>query len=374
MLPGEAQQVDRILQAFSQKFHKDNPILFRSTEAVYLLSYSMMILQTDLHNPQVKEKMKFQDFLKMTRGINDGNDLPPDYLRILYNSINEKPLAKHQLDKRENIDKSNLFLEEANNILKKGRQQLVQLKKTKNISKNMFLMIHAPTTLKLLLEMIWSPILAAFSVVFESQSPDNDEKFIGTCIDGIEAMIKLTSVIGLNDIRDTFIVTLIKFTNLGLQMAQKHLECLNRLLNLCMTHGKYLASGWKYIIQFLSRLDKLLCKKEELILLQVDPFLLDKVLGNSNSLNGETLLEVIDFLVESSRGELNETDNPRMFSLWKIIEIADCNMDRVRMIWTRLWKKLTEFFSEIGCHRNKKVGFYVVDSLKRLAMKFFQVI
>ena len=66
-------------------------------------------------------------------------------------------------------------------------------------------------------------------------------------------------------------------------------------------------------------------------------------------------------------------EETRMFSLLKIVEIADANIDRVRIIWTLLWQKLTELFSEIAGHSNKKIGFFVVDSLKRLAMKFLQV-
>lgn len=140
-----------------------------------------------------------------------------------------------------------------------------------------------------------------------------------------------------------------------------------------MSHAKFLGSGWKYIIDFLSLLDRSIQKKEENLLLEIDPFFLDHVLGNTSNFPGDILLQVIDFLASRSKEELLDVENPQMFCLWKIIEIADSNMDRVRMVWTKLWKKLTEFFSEIGCHRNKKVGYYVMDSLKRLAMKFLQV-
>ena len=378
--------MDRILQAFSQKFHKDNPELFKTSESVYLLRYSLMILQTDLHNPQVKEKMKLGDFFKMTKGINDGGDFSSDYLRTVYNSINEQPLAIHQLDKRrENEKKELLFLEETKSMLKQGQQQLFQLKTATNPrnfnNKNLLINnIHSPATLKLLLEMMWSPLLAAFSVVFEGQNPgeieENEEKFQETCINGMDSMIKLTAVCGLGDIRDTFLVTFIKFTNILANMhaiKRKNLECIKKILSLSVTHASFLGNGWKYVVDFLSFLDKALQRKENALLLELDPFFLDKVLGNSNGFPGETLLQVIDFLACRSKEELLDVENPQMFCLWKIIEIADGNMDRVRVIWTRIWKKLTEFFSEIGCHRNKNVGFYVVDSIKRLSMKFLQV-
>lgn len=39
------------------------------------------------HNMQVKKKMSPEDFLKNNRGINDGSDLPADFMRALYDRI-----------------------------------------------------------------------------------------------------------------------------------------------------------------------------------------------------------------------------------------------------------------------------------------------
>lgn len=36
---------------------------------------------------QVKKKMSVEDFLKNNRGINDGQDLPAEFLRALYDRI-----------------------------------------------------------------------------------------------------------------------------------------------------------------------------------------------------------------------------------------------------------------------------------------------
>ena len=364
-LPGEAQQVDRILQAFSRKYHSDNPQSFKTAEVVYLLSYSMMILQTDFHNPQVKEKLKLQDFFKMLKGVNDGIDLDESLLRNIYQGIIEKPLALHPCER--NIVKNGSLLEE--NI----KQGLVKLKTTKKLDKNfVFSLISTPSTFKMLLEMIWSPLLAAFSVVFEGI----EEKGALLAIEGVESMIKVTSMLGLGDIRDTFVATMIKFVNLGNvnEIMGKNLECLKKLLQLSISHSKYLGNSWSYLIDFLSKLDRLITHKEDVQLLQIDPYLLESTLSNTVFMSGDALLQIIDFLVKACRKEVMNGIDPQMFCLVKIIEIADANMERIRIIWTRLWKKLTEIFSEVGCHKNKKVGFYVVDSLKRLVMKFLQVL
>lgn len=50
-LPGEGQKVDRIMEKFGEKYHKDNPDAFGNAESIYLLSYATIMLQTSIHNP-----------------------------------------------------------------------------------------------------------------------------------------------------------------------------------------------------------------------------------------------------------------------------------------------------------------------------------
>lgn len=40
------------------------------------------MLNTSLHNPNVKDKPSAERFIGMNRGINDGGDLPEDLLRV----------------------------------------------------------------------------------------------------------------------------------------------------------------------------------------------------------------------------------------------------------------------------------------------------
>ena len=57
------------------------------TEAAYVLAYSVIMLNTDAHNPQVKNRMTKADFVRNNRGINDGSDLPEDLLSAIYDEI-----------------------------------------------------------------------------------------------------------------------------------------------------------------------------------------------------------------------------------------------------------------------------------------------
>lgn len=54
----------------------------RPTDTCYVLSFSIIMLNTSLHNPNVRDKPPFERFVSMNRGINGGSDLPEDQLRV----------------------------------------------------------------------------------------------------------------------------------------------------------------------------------------------------------------------------------------------------------------------------------------------------
>ena len=60
-LPGEAQKIDRIIEKFAEKYMTDNPDSYATANEAYLLSYSIMMLQTSLHNPQVSILLEQND-------------------------------------------------------------------------------------------------------------------------------------------------------------------------------------------------------------------------------------------------------------------------------------------------------------------------
>ena len=87
VLPVEAQQIDRIMEKFSQRFHQANTAVLSHPDTAYILSFSLIMLNTDLHNPSVKNKMTKQDFVRNNRQIDQGKDLPRQYLEDLYEGI-----------------------------------------------------------------------------------------------------------------------------------------------------------------------------------------------------------------------------------------------------------------------------------------------
>ena len=47
-----------------------------------MLAFSLIMLNTDLHNPNVKHRMTKAEFIRNNRGINNGSDLPEEFLAV----------------------------------------------------------------------------------------------------------------------------------------------------------------------------------------------------------------------------------------------------------------------------------------------------
>lgn len=47
-----------------------------------MLSFAIIMLNTSLHNPNVRDKPGVDRFISMNRGINEGGDLPEELLRV----------------------------------------------------------------------------------------------------------------------------------------------------------------------------------------------------------------------------------------------------------------------------------------------------
>ncbi|KAJ1554755.1 guanine nucleotide exchange protein for ADP-robosylation factor, partial [Nowakowskiella sp. JEL0078] len=91
-LPGESQKIDRFMLKFAERYLKHNPGSFSSADTAYILAYSVIMLNTDQHNTQVKKRMTKQDFMKNNRGIDEGKDLEPAFLERIFDEINSNEI------------------------------------------------------------------------------------------------------------------------------------------------------------------------------------------------------------------------------------------------------------------------------------------
>ncbi len=56
------------------------PLAFSDT--AYVLSYAIIMLHTSIYNPSVRDKPTVESFVRMNRGINNGSDLPREFLEV----------------------------------------------------------------------------------------------------------------------------------------------------------------------------------------------------------------------------------------------------------------------------------------------------
>lgn len=83
-LPKEGQAVDRLIEAFSVEFSKQQQ---RSKDEVYMLAFAILMLNTDQHNKKVKAKMTLELFSNMLSDYQF--DCEEIYYRIQKNPITE---------------------------------------------------------------------------------------------------------------------------------------------------------------------------------------------------------------------------------------------------------------------------------------------
>ena len=117
----------------------------------------------------------------------------------------------------------------------------------------------------------------------------------------------------------------------------------------------------------------------------LDAQLVDRVFQHSQSLSAPALAHFIEALCHVSKAELLQSDpanrasgrpsdaSARVFSLQKLVEVADVNMDvRGRVVWQSAWRVLSRHFCEIATSSRAppSVSLFAVDSLRQLSLKF----
>ncbi|KAK3676185.1 hypothetical protein LTR78_003935 [Recurvomyces mirabilis] len=91
-LPKETQQVDRVIQAFADRYHECNPGIFKSPDQAYVIAFSLMMLHTDAFNKNNKRKMQRHDYIKNT----SGQHVADEVLGCFYDNICYTPFVHYE--------------------------------------------------------------------------------------------------------------------------------------------------------------------------------------------------------------------------------------------------------------------------------------
>ncbi|CAN4082612.1 unnamed protein product [Withania somnifera] len=195
-LPGESQKIQRILEAFAERFYdQQSSEIFSSKDAVFILCYSVIMLNTDQHNPQVKKKMTEDEFIRNNRAINEGQDLPREYLSKLFHSISANAIT---------------IFGSSGAPVEMNPSRWIQLI---NRSKNMKPFIFCDFDRRLGRDMFASiagPAVATLATIFEQS---DEEEILHECIEALFAIARITQY-GLEDTLDELLCSFCKFTTL----------------------------------------------------------------------------------------------------------------------------------------------------------------
>ncbi|XP_059188662.1 brefeldin A-inhibited guanine nucleotide-exchange protein 2 [Centropristis striata] len=435
-LPGEAQKIDRLMEKFAARYLECNQgqTLFASADTAYVLAYSIIMLTTDLHSPQVKNKMTKEQYIKMNRGINDSKDLPEEYLSSIYDEIAGKKIAMKESKEFSITPKStkqSVASEKQRRLL--YNVEMEQMAKTAKALMEAVSHAQAPffsathlEHVRPMFKLAWTPLLAAFSVGLQDC---DDPEVASLCLEGIRCAIRIACIFNMQLERDAYVQALARFTLLTAsssitEMKQKNIDTIKTLITVAHTDGNYLGNSWHEILRCISQLelaqligtgvktryisgvvrDKDVSIKglpsgtEEFMPLGLGNLVgsqdkrqmahiqesvgetssqsvvvaVDRIFTGSTRLDGNAIVDFVRWLCAVSMDELASAHQPRMFSLQKIVEISYYNMNRIRLQWSRIWQVIGDHFNKVGCNPNEDVAIFAVDSLRQLSMKFLE--
>ncbi|XP_067828505.1 Golgi-specific brefeldin A-resistance guanine nucleotide exchange factor 1 isoform X2 [Heptranchias perlo] len=247
-LPGEAPVIHRLLEVFTDHWHKINGSPFDNNDACFALAYAVIMLNTDQHNHNVRKQnvpMTLEQFKKNLKGVNGSKDFDQDMLEDIYNAIKNDEIV---------------MPEEQTGFVRENYMWNVLLNRGSS-SEGIFLHVPPGSYDHDLFTMTWGPTIAALSYVFDKSL---DETIIQKAISSFRKCAMISAHYGLSDVFDNLIISLCKFTALSSESVEnlpnvfgsnaKAQVAAKTVFNLSHRHGDILREGWKNIMDAMLQL------------------------------------------------------------------------------------------------------------------------
>ncbi|KAI8286882.1 Protein transport protein SEC7 [Colletotrichum sp. SAR11_240] len=284
-LPGEAQKIDRFMLKFAERYVMGNPNAFANADTAYVLAYSVIMLNTDLHSSKIAKRMSKEEFIKNNRGINDNADLPDEYLLGIYDEIasNEIVLKSEReaaaaagavpppstgiaaglgqaLSNMGRDLQREAYLQQSEEIALRSEQLFKTLYKNqrRNAQRSGVKFIPATSFQHIgpMFDVTW---MSYFSALSSQMQKTQNLEINKLCLEGMKLATKIACVFDLSTPREAFVSALKNTTNLNnpQEMLAKNVEALKVILELGQTEGNVLRSSWKDVLMCISQLDRL---------------------------------------------------------------------------------------------------------------------
>ncbi|GAA5803049.1 hypothetical protein HPULCUR_008524 [Helicostylum pulchrum] len=195
-LPGESQQIFRVTDTFAEAYFESGPKEIYSVEAAQVLAYSVIMLNTDQHSPQIRRqaRMSLDQYVRNVSGVNNNQDFPKEYLRLIF----------------EHIQQDEILMPEEHDGLMGFNYAWKQLQH-RSASCGQFLQCDTSCYDKAIFELSWKPVVAAISYVF---STAQDDDTLEKAITGFRHCASLAAHFELHQVFDSIVVNLATMTGL----------------------------------------------------------------------------------------------------------------------------------------------------------------
>lgn len=275
-LPGEAQKIDRFMLKFAERYLVGNPGSFNSADTAYVLAYSVIMLNTDQYNPQVKKRMTCDDFVRNNRGIDEGADLPTDFLMAIFEEIKAEEI---QLKDSEQIQESsddtpsraaNTNKSHRSMIKPKPESLVDAIRRNNGATKDpnsldshfkagdpgVFYEATTHTHIKPMFQTMWMSFLMAVS---SSLQKSDDIDTIITALEGFKHSIHLCCFFNLELEKKGLMTNLSKYIELQslLDIKDKNIEACKTLLEIAIEDGNHFDENWGTVVKCISQLEKI---------------------------------------------------------------------------------------------------------------------
>lgn len=195
-LPGESQQIIRVTDTFAEAYFESGPKEIYNVEAAQVLAYSVIMLNTDQHSPQIRRqsRMSLEQYVRNVRGVNNNGDFPREYLQSIYEHIQQDEI---------------LMPEEHEGLL--GFNYAWKQLQHRSASSGYFVQCDTSCYDKAVFELSWKPLVAAISYVF---STAQDDDTLQKAITGFRHCASLAAHFELYHVFDSIVVNLATMTGL----------------------------------------------------------------------------------------------------------------------------------------------------------------
>ncbi|KAK5164735.1 hypothetical protein LTR04_001630, partial [Oleoguttula sp. CCFEE 6159] len=197
-LPGESQLIERIVTEFVEKYcASTTPEGIADKDAVYVLTYAIIMLNTDQHNPNLKgqNRMDFVAFSRNLRSVNGGKDFDPEYLQAIFDSIKTREIILP-----EEHDNKHAYDHAWKELLVKTQSATdLVICDTNIFDADMF-------------SATWKPVIATLTYVFMSAT---DDAVFSRVVTGFDQCAQIAAKYGLSDALDHIIFCLSSISTLA---------------------------------------------------------------------------------------------------------------------------------------------------------------